>query len=123
MMIKHYKPLLCFDLTEKEFKTEEEFSSLIQRYPSETVVLVTSEQKKKIACFSGNSTRYMDATGAPLYTQRDALVYDNSENSVIVATGRDLDGIGETFLESDGTQVQSYIGLGMKMAFDAMKKE
>ncbi len=91
------KILFLIDLTDKSVFSEEEFCELIKNYPHNAIILVTRDQKRAVAGFAGNCTRYINLEGAPLYMKKDLLTYDGLENSVIIATGRDLDAAGETY--------------------------
>jgi len=117
-----YKPLLVFDFLHKEFSTEKEFEKLVENYPDHCVVLVSPEAKRKISGFAANSTRYIEATDAPLYTDRNALVYDTIIGTVIVMTGRDLDKVGNTYRDKEDEKVQSYVSMGMKVTLESLAK-
>ena len=86
------------------------------------MLLCTFKIKQAIAGFAANSTRYIEATDAPLYTDRNALVYDTIIGTVIVMTGRDLDKVGNTYRDKEDEKVQSYVSMGMKVTLESLAK-
>ncbi len=69
------------DITEKEFKTEEDLHKITERYPSRTILFVTGQQKITISDFSGNTVRWIDITGEPFYSDKDCLVWTDELHS------------------------------------------
>ena len=83
-----FSELFCvIDFTDKNILGENDFDNRIANYPDRSLVLVTKEQLQTVKNFMSSSIRYIKTDYAPM----DLLVFDGTENHVILITARQMD--------------------------------